>query len=135
MELRAVERARLREEDRQKRLAELKAEEEKTAEDVAAEMAKWEEERDASDEAADEGDPDKPKLEDMLEKEREVLRETRTNDDTVFEEFGEALKGKNVIVVNDIKADMSAEFIMIKLLDRIKDHLQYRNDMIERDLA
>jgi hypothetical protein len=44
MENRAKERARVRDEERQKRLTELKAEEEKTPEDVAAEMAKWEEE-------------------------------------------------------------------------------------------
>jgi hypothetical protein len=43
MDLRAKERARVREEERQKKLGELKAEEEKTPEDVAAEMAKWEE--------------------------------------------------------------------------------------------
>lgn len=135
MEVRATLRKQTREEERVKRLAELKAEEDKTPEDVQAEMAKWEEDQDATEEAADEGDPEKPDLEAMLEKDREQLREARTNDDTFFEEFGTALKDKQVFVVDDIKADMSAEFILIKLLDRIKDNLQYRKDMIERQLA
>ena len=135
MENRAKERARVRDEERQKKLGELKAEEEKTPEDVAAEMAKWEEDQDAAEEAADEGDPEKPDLEAMLEKEREVLREARTADDALFEEFGQALKDKQVFVVDDIRADTSADFILIKLLDRIKDSLQYRKDMIERQLA
>lgn len=86
-------------------------------------MAKWEEDQDAAEEAADEGDPEKPDLEAMLEKDREQLREARTNDDTFFEEFGTALKDKQVFVVDDIKADISAEFILIKLLDRFKDNL------------
>jgi hypothetical protein len=123
MELRAKERARVREEERQKRHAELKAEEEKTPEDVAEAMAKWEEEQDAAEEAADEGDPDKPDLEAMLEKQREALREARGADDGLFEELGTALKDKQVFVVDDIRADSSADFIMIKLLDRIKDNL------------
>lgn len=135
MQVRAEQRKQTRDEERVKREAELKADEEKTPEDVANEMAKWEEEQDAAEEAADEGDPEKPDLEAMLEKEREQLREQRTNDDTFFEEFSTVLKDKQVFVVDDIKADMSAEFILIKLLDRIKDNLQYRKDMIERQLA
>ena len=95
-------------------------------------MVKWEEEQDAAEEAADEGDAEKPDLEAMLEKEREALREARTADDTLFEELGQALKDKQVFVVDDIRADTSADFVLIKLLDRIKDSLQFRKDMIER---
>lgn len=135
MDLRAKERARVREEERQKKLGELKAEEEKTPEDVAAEMAKWEEDQDAAEEAADEGDPEKPDLNAMLDKEKEVLREARGADDAFFEEFGQALKDKQVFVIDDIRADSSADFILIKLLDRIKDSMQFRKDMIERQLA
>jgi hypothetical protein len=110
----------------------LKADEEKSPEDKEAEMAKWEEEQDAAEEAADEGDAEKPDLEAMLEKEREALREARTADDTLFEELGQALKDKQVFVVDDIRADTSADFVLMKLLDRIKDSLQFRKDMIER---
>lgn len=126
MEVRAENRRKAREADRLEKIKELndKPDEEKLSpEDFAAEMAKWDEERDASDEAADEGDPEKPDLEAMLEKEREVLREARTNDDTFFEEFSTALKDKQVFVVDDIRADNSADFVMIRVLDRIKDNL------------
>jgi hypothetical protein len=71
----------------------------------------------------------------MLDKVREQLRESRGNDDTFFEEFSTVLKDKQVFVVDDIKADASSDFIMIRLLDRIKDNLQYRKDMLERQLA
>lgn len=57
-------------------------------------MAKWEEEQDAAEEQADENDAEKPDLEAMIEKEKEALREARTNDDTFFEEFSTALKDK-----------------------------------------
>lgn len=40
-----------------------------------------------------------------------------------------------MFVVDDIRADTSADFVLIKLLDRIKDNLQYRKDIIERQLA
>lgn len=126
MEVRAENRRKAREADRLEKIKELndKPDEEKLSpEDFAAEMTKWDEERDASDEAADEGDPEKPDLEAMLEKEREVLREARTNDDTFFEEFSTALKDKQVFVVDDIRADNSADFVMIRVLDRIKDNL------------
>jgi hypothetical protein len=123
MEARAAARKQTRDEERVKKQAELQADEEKTPEDRQAEMAKWEEDQDAAEEAADEGDPEKPDLEAMLEKEREQLRESRTNDDTFFEEFSTGLKDKQVFVVDDIKADMSSDFVLIKLLDRIKDNL------------
>ena len=95
-------------------------------------MEKWEEDQDAAEEADDQEGGDKPDLEAMLEKEREALREGRSNDETFFEEFSTALKDKQVFVVEDIRADTSAEFIFVKLLDRIKDNFQYRKDMLER---
>lgn len=39
-----------------------------------------------------------------------------------MEEFGTALKEKNVFVIDDIKTDISAEFVFIKLLDRMKEN-------------
>jgi len=58
----------------------------------------------------------------MLEKEREQLRESRAADDGFFEEFSTALKEKEVFVIDDIKSDISFEFVFIKLLDRIKNN-------------
>lgn len=68
----------------------------------------------------------------MEEVEREKLKELRSTDDTMFEEFGTILKDKHVFVIDDIKSDMSAEFVHIKLLDRIKDNFLFRKDIIER---
>lgn len=135
MEVRASERRRVRDEERIKKQGEVNAEEEKSPEDKADAMGKWEEDQDAAEEAAEEGDPEKPDLEAMLEKEREVLRESRTTDDAFFEEFATILKDKQVFVIDDIRADTSAEFLLIKLLDRIKNNLQYRKDMLERQLC
>ena len=131
MEARANERKRIREEERAKFLETLKPaepvegneEEQKSPEEIEAEISKWDEERDAEEEAADENDPEKPNLEEMLEKDREVLRESRGNDETFFEEFSTALKDKQVFVIDDIKSDISSEFLLIKLLDKIKDNL------------
>ncbi len=73
-----------------------------------------------------------PNYDTMEQVERDKLVEQRTADDTFFEEFGEALKAKQVVVVDDIKSDMSGEFVNIKILDRIKDNFLCRKDLIEK---
>lgn len=73
-----------------------------------------------------------PNYDAMEEEEREKLRESRTADDTLFEEFFNVLEEKKIFVINDIKSDLSAEFVNIKLLDRIKENFIYRKDIIER---
>lgn len=98
-------------------------------------MNQWDESRDQQEQENDENDPDIPNYEAMEEVEREKLREQRTNDDAMFEEFAQVLKDRLVFVVDDIKSDMSADFVNIKLLDRIKDNFQFRKDLIERQLA
>ena len=108
MEVRAAEKKRVRDEDRDKFLEGLRADEEKTQDDIDLDMAKWEEDRDAEDEAADDNDPEKPNYEEMVEKERETLREGRGTDDAFFEEFSSALKDKQVFVIDGIKSDISA---------------------------
>ena len=40
-----------------------------------------------------------------------------------------------MFVIDDIKGDMSADFVHIKLVDKIKDNLIHRKDIIERQLA
>jgi hypothetical protein len=101
-------------------------------EEKEEEMRKWDEDRDVEDDAADEGDPEKPNLDDMTEKFREALRERREKDEAFIEEFGTALKEKSVFVIDDIKTDISAEYVFIKMVDRMKDNFLYRNDLIER---
>jgi archaellum component FlaD/FlaE len=135
MEQRAEDRRRQREEDRQAKLDELRADEEKTPEEVQEEMDKWDEDRDAEDEASDENDPEKPNYDEMLEKEKETLKERREKDEAFTEEFGNALKEKGVIVIDDIKADVSAQYVFVKLLDKIKDNFLLRHDLIEKQQA
>ena len=98
-------------------------------------MDKWDEERDAQEEAEDESDPEKPNLDEMMEKYREELRQRREKDEAFLEEFGSALKGKEVFVVDDIKTDISAEYVFVKIQDRIKDNFYKRNDLIEKQQA
>jgi hypothetical protein len=50
------------------------------------------------------------------------LKDRREKDDAFMEEFGTALKEKNVFFIDDIKTDISAEFVFIKLLDRMKEN-------------
>lgn len=74
-------------------------------------MKQWDEDRDTQDEEEDENDPEKPNLEEMIEKYRESLRERREKDEAFIEEFGTSMKEKNVFVIDDIKTDISAEFV------------------------
>lgn len=67
-----------------------------------------------------------------MEKVRTDLRERREKDETFIEEFSTALKDKNVYVIDDIKTDISADFVFIKILDKIKDNFLKRKDLIER---
>jgi hypothetical protein len=48
-----------------------------------------------------------PNYDAMEEVEREKLREQRTNDDTMFEELATVLREKQVVVIDDIKGDLS----------------------------
>jgi hypothetical protein len=53
----------------------------------------------------------------------------------MFEGFLEALKSKEVAVIEDIKGDLSADFVHIKILDRVKDNFGSRKDLIEKQLS
>lgn len=146
MEAREAEKKRVREEERAAYLQEVteeiraanavpegeeenedeEAEPRPTEEDIQKEidekMAQWDEDRMQQEKDADENDPEMPNYEAMEEVEIEKLREQRTNDDTFFEEFIAALRDKEVVVIDDIRADTSAEFVHIKILDRLKDN-------------
>ena len=95
----------------------------------------WDDNRDTADKEADENDPEMPNYEAMEQVERDKLVEQRTNDDGFFEEFSTVLKDKQVFVIDDIKTDLSADFVNIKILDRIKENLVNRKDLIEKQLA
>jgi hypothetical protein len=76
-----------------------------------------------------------PNYDAMEAVEREKLVESRGTDDAFFEEFSTVLKDKQVFVIDDIKTDMSADFVNIKILDRVKDNFLNRKDLIEKQLA
>jgi hypothetical protein len=76
-----------------------------------------------------------PVFEEMLEKQQEACREQLEKDNAFIEEFVEALKEKRVEVVENLNTDISAEYVHIKLVDKLKGHLKYRIDLIEREQA
>jgi adenylate/nucleoside-diphosphate kinase len=70
-----------------------------------------------------------------MSKAKQILIDARAADDTLFEEFVAAMKAKDILVVDEIRADSSPEYVFVKLLDRIKDNITYRRDLLERQLA
>lgn len=105
------ERAELREKERKEareaKLEEIRAEQEgseepKTEEEIENEMKEWDNEREEQDDEADENDPDKPVYDDMLETEREKLRELREKGDVFLEDIVNSLKEKSVPVFDSL---------------------------------
>jgi hypothetical protein len=70
----------------------------------------------------------------MIDEEREKIRAQIEADTTFLDEFVQELKDKGIPVIDDLKADTSAEFIFIKMTNdaRLKKHIQMRPDLIER---
>lgn len=97
-------------------------------------MKGWEDERVEADKQALEDDPvpdEKTRRENIEEKMREQLEK-----DTAFlDELAEKLKENNVEVIDGINTDISAEYVHIKLLDKIRSRMQLREDLIEREQA
>jgi adenylate/nucleoside-diphosphate kinase len=98
-------------------------------------MKEWDDARDQEEEAADEDDPEKPNLEEMMNKQKENIQAQREADEAFLGEFAEALKEKGVPVIEDINTDTSANFVFVKLNDKIKAHFQMRPDLLERQQA
>ncbi len=98
-------------------------------------MKEWDDARDQEEEAADEDDPEAPNLENMMEEQREKLREQREKDEAWLGEFAEAMEAKNVDVIRGLKTDISAEYVFVKMLDKIRQYFIYRNDIIEKQQA
>jgi hypothetical protein len=76
-----------------------------------------------------------PVFEEMLEKIQEQAREQLEKDNAFIDEFVEALKEKRVEIVENLNTDISAEYVHIKIVDKLKGHLKYRSDLIEREQA
>lgn len=98
-------------------------------------MKQWDEDRDAEEAEQDENDEEKPNFDDMMEKHREDIRTQREADEGFLEEFGTALKERGIPVLDDIKTDISADYVFVKMNAKLQNHLQYRTDLIERQQA
>ena len=98
-------------------------------------MKEWDAARDAEDEDFEENDPEKPNLEEMMAAQKEKITAQREADEAFLEEFGTALKEKNVPVLDDIKTDNSAEFVFVKLMQKLRDHFELRENLLEREQA
>jgi len=72
----------------------------------------------------------------MLQAERDDIKEQRDTDLEFVEAFTTEFKtrcGETSVVT--IKTDISAEFVFVKLIDKLKDRFQMRQDLIERQQA
>lgn len=107
-------------------------EEKKSAEEVQKEideaMEAWNTEKEEADAAALEAmeHPEKPDLEEMMKEHKEKITAQQEADK---EFFGDAdgglineLAQKGIPVIDDIPADTSADFVFLKLVDRLKAH-------------
>ena len=71
----------------------------------------------------------------MINVKKTALTEQRAEEDAFFDDLSTRFKERQVFVIDDIKSDWKPEYVMVKILDRIKDNLQFRKDMIERQLT
>lgn len=100
---------------------------------IKGEMDEWLKTRTEEDEQNAEEDPEKPNKDEMIEAEVETLTNLRSKDEEFLDEFVTALRDKNVEVIDSIATDVSAEYVQIKILDKLKKRMQFRADLIERE--
>jgi len=100
-------------------------------------MDAWDEARDEQDREEDENDDEKPDLDKMKEEKAEALKAMCEADETNLETLKTKLveDWKAVLVVELDTSKISAEYVHIKLLDLLKNHIKYRRDLIERAQA
>jgi hypothetical protein len=89
-------------------------------------MVEWEKTKDEEEEAQDADDPEMPNLENMLETFREGIRTQREQDEEFLNGLIEKMTEKGVPIISNIKSDLSPQFVLIKLLDQLKDHFERR---------
>ena len=112
--------------------------EEPTPEQIAAAkeaaMAEWEQARDEQEAEEEENDDEKPDLEKMKEEKTEEIKTTCESDETNLTSLKEKLteEWKAVEVQTLDTSKYSAEFIHIKLLNMLEDHIKYRQNLVER---
>lgn len=89
-------------------------------------MVEWEKTQDEAEEAQDADDPEMPNLETMLETFREGIRTQREQDEEFLNGLVDKMTEKGVPIISNIKSDLSPQFVLIKLLDQLKDHFERR---------
>lgn len=94
----------------------------------------WDEERKETDKQALEDDP-VPDEKTRREAIEEQMRTQLEKDAAFLEEFVEKMKENGVEVIENLSTDISAEYVHIKLVDRLKTRIQQRTDLIEREQA
>ena len=150
MEARAKKAEEKRAKDRQEKVEELaQALKDKEAEDPAPPeeevealskeneeaLVTWDKEREEQDKDEDENDPDRPDLQVMLDEARQKIKDQIEQDNEFLETVIATCEEKNIKVVKDLNTDVSAQYAFVKLLDKLKDRIQMRPDLIERELA
>ena len=97
-------------------------------------MAEWEQARDEQEQEEDENDDEKPDLEKMKEEKTEEIKTICESDETNLTSLKEKLteEWKAVEVQTLDTSKYSAEFIHIKLLNMLEDHIKYRQNLVER---
>jgi hypothetical protein len=115
---------------------EINEENPKTDDEVKAELEgkikEWDEERKAADEEAKEGDEEKPDFTAMMEAEVEKLTATREADIEFMDAFKEDLEAKKIKFIDTISTDTSADFVFLKIIDKLHENFRMRPDLIER---
>lgn len=97
-------------------------------------MEAWETERKDADAQALEDEPvpdEKTRREEIETKMDEQIEK----DVAFLESFAEKLKENGVEVIDNIATDISADYVHIKILDKLKSRMQLRKDLIEREQA
>ena len=97
-------------------------------------MQTWDNERDEQEREAEEAEAENmPDMKKMREARAEKIKEAITKDEENLEGLKEKLtetwSAVEVLTLDTTK--YSAEFVHIKLLDMLKKHIKYRNDLIE----
>jgi adenylate kinase family enzyme len=118
-----------REEDRAAKLEELQGDEEKTPEEIEAEMIQWDADKDQ--EGLDEEDPEAPNLEAMIEEQKEKLVEARNTQEDALNELVEKIAEKKVPVVK-VDGDLEMERVHLRVLSDLRPYIEDRNSLFER---
>ena len=94
-------------------------------------MEEWKAERIEADKQALEDDPVK-NFATRREEAEEALREQRTRDEDFFNSFIEKMQEAGV-ELHEMKSDASAQYVHIKLVEKLKQRMALRHDLIERE--